>query len=314
LITEQPTVTCFAAPAPDELGPAPVYETSARSLRHHALGFPMEPVECDVVLPFHGHIPFLREAIASVLEQRGAEAVVHLIDDATPGGADEELQYWGSHPRVRTYRNLRNLGQFASFNNVCPFLETRLVAVQDADDISRQERLHWSGNMLRLAGAEIFGGWTRHFRDRSDEDARDGAAGEPPREAMGRSTLPTPGGGFFLQNPTAMIRTGLFESLHGFGDYGALDRNKCGLDTEFYSRAYYSGARFAISREVVVDYRIHADSAVHNPWTGWGSPARLWSETENNRRFYVFQQGRFDPRVFGALGNDRGLTVRLRPG
>ena len=46
--------------------------------------------------------------------------------------------------------------------------------------------------------------------------------------------------------------------LRGFSDYGDLDCNKCGLDTEFYARAYYAGARFAISREVVADYRIHA--------------------------------------------------------
>lgn len=308
------TVTSTGAPSEEVLDPSPRYREREGSLRHHAIGFPEEPVECDVVLPFHGHLHYLRQSMPSVLEQEGAEAVVHLIDDGTPGGAEEVLRYWGSHPRVRTYRNTRNLGQFLSFNNVVPYLETRLVAVQDADDISRPRRCHRSGNLLRLADAEVFGGWTRQFYDRPDDESPSGCtpAGRR-REDFGRSAVPRPGVGFFLQNPTAMLRVGTFESLRGFSDYGDLHFNKCGLDTEFYARAYYAGVRFAISREVVVDYRLHPESAVNNAQTGWGSPARLWSETENHRRFYVFQQGPFDPRVFGALGGARGHTERLGP-
>jgi hypothetical protein len=311
VIGEAATVTCMGALPTESLGPAPAYEIADGSLRTYALGFPMESVESDVILPFHGHLAYVREAVASVLEQTGAEAVVHLIDDASLEDTDAFLRSWATHPRVRTYRNVRNVGQFASFNNVVPYLETRWVAVQDGDDISRPERLHFSGNFLRLSGADIFGGATRHFCRGADDDASGGPLAALPEPRVGRSSVPMPGARFFLQNPTAMIRASTFEALHGFSDYGDLERNKCGLDTEFYIRAYYAGARFAISQAIVVDYRIHAASAVHNAQTGWGSPARLWSETENHRRFYLFQQGPFDPRVFGSLGNGRGVTVRL---
>ena len=192
-------------------------------------GFPRRPVECDVVLPFHGHLPYVREALESILEQDSAEAIVHLIDDASPAGAGELLRYWGSHPRVRTYRNERNIGQFHSFNNVSPYFETALVAVQDGDDISRPDRLHRSGNLLRLADADIFGGRSQVF-------------GEVPAELGGRrgprrrrgplfawSRYPYTGAGFFLENPTAMFRVAAFEAVRGFADYGDLDRNKCGL-------------------------------------------------------------------------------------
>ncbi len=225
------------------------------------------------------------------------------------------LQYWGSHPRVRTYRNERNIGQFHSFNNVSPYFETALVAVQDGDDISRPDRLHRSGNLLRLADADIFGGRSQVF-------------GEVPAELGGRrgprrrrgplfawSRYPYTGAGFFLENPTAMFRVAAFEAVRGFADYGDLDRNKCGLDTEFYARAFYSGARFAISPRVVVDYRIHGDSAVRNGRTGFGTEPRLWTETENHRRFHMFQRGPFDPRILGALRAVPGVTRRLgQPG
>ena len=270
-------------------------------LDHHARGFTRQPVECDVVLPFHGHLSYVREALNSILEQDSAEAIVHLIDDATPGGADDLLRYWGSHPRVRTYRNARNIGQFQSFNNVFPYFETGLVAVQDADDISRPDRLHRSGNLLRLADSDVFGGRSELFGDVPAESSgrRDSRPRRKPLFAP--SVYPYQGAGFFLENPTAMFRVATFEAVRGFADYGDLDCNKCGLDTEFYARAFYSGARFAISRRVVVDYRVHGDSAVRNRQTGFGSDARLWSEAENHRRFHMFQRGPFDPRILGAL-------------
>ena len=301
-----PTVTAGAGWSPGPLGPAPRFEEREGMLRHHARGFPGQAVEADVVLPFHGHLDYVGEALATLLEQEGAEAIVHLVDDATPGGAEELLRDWGTHPRVRTYRNIQNIGQFHSFNNVAPYFETRLAAVQDADDLSRPDRLHTAGNLLRLADAEVFGGASRAFLKLK--------AGGRRRLGFCRSFPPYPGVGFFVENPTAMFRVSAFEALRGFGDYGALDRNTCGLDTEFYARAYYSGTRFAISRRVVVDYRVHPASAVRNRRTGWGSSARLWSESENNRRFYTFEQGPFDPRLFGALTVARGLTERLGDG
>jgi hypothetical protein len=311
ILAPEPTVTALRPPSPTPLGPPPRYRPRMGLLDHHARGFPRQPVECDVVLPFHGHLPYVRQALTSILEQESAEAIIHLIDDATPGGADDLLRYWSSHPRVRAYRNIKNIGQFQSFNNVFPYFETGLVAVQDADDISRPDRLHRSGNLLRLADADIFGGRSQIFGDVPSE--RGGRCNSRTRRKhlFAPSVYPYMGAGFFLENPTAMFRVAAFEALRGFGDYGNLDCNKCGLDTEFYARAFYSGARFAISRRVVVDYRVHADSAVRNGRTGFGSEARLWSEAENHRRFHMFQRGPFDPRILGALRAAPGVTQRI---
>jgi len=311
VLAPEPAVTTFGRLSQALLGPAPHYEPRDGSLRHHAIGYPEQPVESDVVLPFHGCLHFLRQSLPSLIEQEGAEAVIHLIDDGTPGGADEVLRYWGSHPRVRTYRNVRNIGQFLSFNSVAPYFETRLVAIQDADDVSHPHRLRLSGNLLRLADAEIFAGGLRRFHDWPGPEETGGTTG-PRWDGYWGSNLPHPGVGFFLLNTTVTMRVTTVDALRGFSDYGDLDCNKCGLDTEFYARAYYAGVRFAISREVVGDYRVHPASATNNGRTGWNSPARLRSETENNRRFADFQRGAFDPRVFGALRSAEGLTERVK--
>ena len=107
------------------------------------------------------------------------------------------------------------------------------------------------------------------------------------------------------------MRASAFELLGGFGDFGEVYRNRCGLDTEFYLRAFYSGRRFAISNQVVLRYRCHRDSATQNGLTGWGTPPRRWSELECRRRAALFQKAAYDPRLFGALAAHVGVTQRL---
>jgi glycosyltransferase involved in cell wall biosynthesis len=317
VLAEEPAVESLLPLDPGLLGAPPRYEVRSGALRHHAIGFAQESVACDVVLPFCGHLEFLRESLPSVLDQVGAETIVHLIDDATPGGADELLRYWGSHPRVRTYRNSRNLGQFVSFNNVFPYLETNLIAIQDADDISLPQRVRLAGNHLRLADADFFGGRFETFEHREDGQTVDESDRRPDDSTVERrpywaSEYPRRYERIhFLQNTTAVMRRGAFESLRGFSDYGEIERNKCGLDTEFFVRAHHSGCRFALSQDVVVRYRWHRKSATRNQETGWGTEPRTWVAAENERRFKLFHRGPFDARAFGSLHQASGLTHRI---
>jgi hypothetical protein len=273
-------------------------------------------VACDVVLPFHGQFSYVQEAIAGLLEQDGAEVVVHLIDDASPGGEGEMLlRRWAGNRRVRTYRNQVNIGPYSSFNNVVPYLETGLVAVQDGDDVSLPHRIQAAGNLLRLAGGEIFGGRTRPFGAETSLRPSNTRAGEVIQVARPRlrgSRVPTPRSlGHIVEHPTAMYRRDAFERLGGFADFGRTDRNCCGLDTEFYLRAAHGGARFAVSNHVVLRYRCHPDSATQNAETGWGSTPRNWTLRECRRRALVFQGEPFDPRAFGAMGRFAGITRRF---
>ncbi len=312
LLTAAVLVDAHLPWAPPPPGPPPRYAPREGRLRHHVRRFGMETIACDVVLPFHGQLPFVREALESLLDQEGAEPVIHLIDDASPEDTSSFLRFWASHRRVRTYRNERNLGQFISFNNVLPFLETSLVAVQDADDISLPHRLHYSGNLLRLAGAELFGGRTRLF---GDARLSQGVRQEPPlrRGELGYrcSRVPVQPGGYFLEHPTAVLRVETFTALGGFADLGSLHANRCSLDTEFALRAYYSGRRFAISREPVLRYRCHRASATRDDQTGWGTEPRSQAEAECQRRLALFRQGGFEPAAFGALRRHGALTRRL---
>lgn len=276
--------------------------------------FPLVPVRCDVVLPFRGHLHYVREALDGLLKQEQATAIIHLIDDATVEDTTDFLHEWAAHPQLRIYRNRENIGQFQSFNNVAPYWETDLVAVQDADDISLPHRLHWAGQMLQGSGADYFGGAVELF---GDDDLIRPVMSETKelerirRADYRRSFYPQwAKTDYFLENPTAVFRTAMFREMGGYADFGSRLMNRTSLDTEFQLRCLFRGVRFAITREVVTRYRVHPESATQDRLTGWGTTPRASSIRQLEERCRLFRGGDFDPRSFGAIGRYTGVTVR----
>jgi GT2 family glycosyltransferase len=300
---------------PPLLDAPPEYEFRDGRLSHYGRGFASSSVACDMVLPFYGHFDYVEEALHGALGQDNADVVIHLVDDHSPEDASKLLKKWSTHPQVRTYRNTENIGQFASFNNVIPFVETELVAVQDADDISLPCRICTAGNLLRLADADIFGGRIELFGDQwvlPPTNQITTGQKKVHRKEYRLSVYPAAACvSYYLENPTMVMRTETFRSLGGFADFGERIRNRTGLDAEFLLRALYAGTRVAVTRQRVLRYRVHGDSATQNDLSGWGTPARKASQIENRKRAILFRRGRFDPRVFGALNSHRGVTKRI---
>lgn len=284
-------------------------------LRAFARGFPKIPVACDVVLPFRGHLDYVTESLESLLQQSECDTVIHLVDDATPDDTSSFLQKWSQVTNVRTYRNLQNIGQFQSFNNVCRYFETPLCAVQDADDISLPHRLHRAGQMLHYTDADIFGGTVELFGD--NEVIRPTWQGMDSRERVLRADIRRSffprrvSDNYFIENPTAVFRVAAFRDVGGFADFGDRMMNRASLDAEFQQRCLFHGVRFAISRDIVVRYRVHRDSATQDHQSGWGTSARNNAAKQLDARMAIFQRGGFDPRSFGSLGRYQNLTVRL---
>ena len=289
---------------PPRIGAKPEYTSRFQSLRHHAMGYPQQSISADVVIPIHGQLEYAKQAIESIVNQVGAEAVVHLVDDASPECTQDLFRFWGSHPRVRRYRNTTNIGQYASFNNVSRYFETELAVVQDADDISLPHRLYAGGNLLGLCDAEYYAASVDLF---GDETLMSRAF---PNQQFRLSSNASPNSAYFALNPTACFRVSMFRRLGGYSDYGGV-KYRGGLDSEFMIRAHHSGVPFVISSEVVTKFRVHGNSATRCEDTGFGSQARERSRQECQRRFNLFRHYRFHPSAFGTIRRYESITERL---
>lgn len=280
-------------------------------LHRDGVEFRVDPMKCDVVLPFRGQLGYVEQAIDSILNQRGIDVTLHLIDDATEDDITPWLRRYVANPRVRVYRNRVNVGQFISFNNVIPHVRSDWIATQDGDDVSLPDRLASSVKIGRLCQADLVAAATvldgplhmvHRQLHRSYGDANH-------QQNCRFSCVPRNDyEGYFLENPTIVHRRDYFVEMGGFTDLAHPLRNRTSVDSEYMLRAMYDGANIVASKRLSVVYRVHEQSAIQREETKMGSPIREWAQKELARRVRIMRRGGVHPRTFGALGRHFEIT------
>jgi glycosyltransferase involved in cell wall biosynthesis len=100
------------------------------------------PVLLSVVMPVHNALPYLDEAVRSIVEQSHRDFEFVIGDDASTDGSTEVLRAWEARdPRIRLIERRDNLGPSGSSNWVVEQARGRLIARMDADDIAHPDRL-----------------------------------------------------------------------------------------------------------------------------------------------------------------------------
>lgn len=101
------------------------------------------PPSISVVMPVRNALPYLDEAVASILDQSFADFEFVIGDDASTDGSTERLREWAERdPRIRLFEQPGPaLGPAASSDWVARLARAPLVARMDADDVSRCDRL-----------------------------------------------------------------------------------------------------------------------------------------------------------------------------
>jgi glycosyltransferase involved in cell wall biosynthesis len=104
----------------------------------------------SVVMPAHNALPYLDEAVESILGQTFPDFEFVILDDGSTDGSGERLLHWASQdPRIRLLTGERRLGPVGSSNTVARAARARIVARMDADDISYPDRLREQMELLR---------------------------------------------------------------------------------------------------------------------------------------------------------------------
>jgi glycosyltransferase involved in cell wall biosynthesis len=132
----------------------------------------------SVLMGVHNGLPYVGEAVASILGQtlRAIELVV--VDDASDDGTSELLARQDD-PRLVVLRNDHNVGLTQSLNRALATARGRYVARQDADDRSLPDRLERQVAFLeRRPDIALCGTWARFI----DAHGRLTAIGRPPSD------------------------------------------------------------------------------------------------------------------------------------
>jgi hypothetical protein len=135
----------------------------------------MPPV--TVLMAVHNGAPYIEQSIASILTQSYADFELVVVVDASTDGSDQIIAAFGD-PRIRIVRNDRNSGLTRSLNRRVAVSSGAFVARQDADDVSRNDRLALQVAYLdENPEAAVVGSWYRKI----------GTTGE----VLGERELPT---------------------------------------------------------------------------------------------------------------------------
>jgi hypothetical protein len=106
--------------------------------------------EVSVVMPVHNALPYLDQAVESILNQTFSDFEFVILDDASTDGSRERLEIWKARDsRIRLLTVDENLGPVGSSNMVARAARAPFVARMDADDISHPERFDEELRLLR---------------------------------------------------------------------------------------------------------------------------------------------------------------------
>jgi glycosyltransferase involved in cell wall biosynthesis len=104
----------------------------------------------SVVMPVHNALPYLDQAVESILEQSFTDFEFVILDDGSTDGSSTRLRDWAARDsRIRLVAADQRLGPVGSSNRVAQAARAPVVARMDADDISYPDRLAEELELLR---------------------------------------------------------------------------------------------------------------------------------------------------------------------
>lgn len=158
-----------------------------------------------VVMPVFNALPYLDEAIQSILDQSYTNFKFAIYDDCSTDGSYEMLLEWAKKDtRISVARGATRLGPCASSNAAAALADTEFVARMDADDVSMPMRLEEQVAALQQFPDAALVGSTFEMIDATGKRIRK----PTPSRILGH--LPPFG------HSTIMYRAKLFDSAGGY--------------------------------------------------------------------------------------------------
>ena len=94
----------------------------------------MKP-KVSILIPTYNYAHYIGEAIESALNQTYTDFELIIIDDQSKDNTDEVVEKYLSDPRVKYYKNEKNLGLAANFNEALKYATGDYIKYLLADDV-----------------------------------------------------------------------------------------------------------------------------------------------------------------------------------
>ena len=255
----------FFGPAPV---PGPVMEWARKERRlPKSAGAPEALTgrpEISFIVATYNAAPFVRQAIQSALDQRGATIEIVVADDASTDATPDIVQAMAADdPRIQLLRRTANGGPSAARNEAMAEARGQWLAILDGDDLVLPERGRRLLDLAALSSADV-------IADNFERFASEGEAGgatmiprgaEPyaftvDTAAFLRANCAFGSSRFALGAVKGMFRAE-FLKAHGIAHREGLD---FGEDFLFCLKCLMAGGRFVVTSEVFYKYRKHRGS------------------------------------------------------
>ena len=209
------------------------------------------PPAISVLMPAYNALPYLREAVESVLSQTFSNFEFLIVDDGSTDGSGGVLdEYAAADPRVRVIHR-PNGGYTSALNLLVEHAQSEFVARMDADDVCRPGRLEKQLDYLRRhPDCAVVGSRYRAI----DEDGDPLCLGTVPftHERIVRAMLLEESGATFVCHSSVLVRTG---SIRVAGGYRT--ETEPAEDRDLWLRVAEGSGRLRNLPDVLVDYRIN---------------------------------------------------------
>lgn len=203
----------------------------------------MKADQITVLMSVYNGVPYVRDAIRSILEQTCQDFEFIIIND---GSTDKSLQVIREFddPRIRIV-DQENIGLAASLNKGMKLATGQLIARMDADDISLPHRLQAQAEYMQShPDVGVCGGWVKTIGNNRESTWR---YPEHDDEIKAALLFESP-----LPHPSVMMRKAMFVD-NGLA-YSSMFRTV--QDYDLWERASHHMA-FANVQDVLLRYRTH---------------------------------------------------------
>ena len=219
----------------------------------------------SVLMGVHNGLPYLPEAVESILRQTFADFEFIIIDDGSTDGSGEWLETKAKEdPRIRLVRQV-NIGLTKSLNRGLALARGEFIARMDGDDIALPQRLEMQVSALRdnpaliLLGSEV---------EIIDAQGRALAVRGHSRDHVEIRRRLLTGDGGALTHPAVMFRASAARAIGGYDE--AMTTTQ---DIDFFLRMSEVGPVTNLPH-VLLYWRQHPDSSNHRKSSTWAEMRR----------------------------------------